>query len=190
MELVLLVVTFGFAFVIGKAWEGCPIQQTAIGMLCYRATFPSVGKFAAGAFFVVILVLGEGMIFSNKERFENILPIQKGREFLPWVASWLGFFAMWIAFAYIIHIRVLTRRVTGSSYLENQWGFGQTLTLGTWASVFVDFGYLYLCKCKLGIQVVSKLTLLFIVDSDSSSDQGSYQEMNSTDNHRGVWRGD
>jgi hypothetical protein len=63
-----------------------------------------------------------------------------------WFGMAFGFASMWTVLGLFTRFHIELIEASGELNWEVQWGFGQVMALGTWASVIVDFFFIWICK--------------------------------------------
>ncbi|KAK3955537.1 hypothetical protein QBC32DRAFT_34545 [Pseudoneurospora amorphoporcata] len=62
--------------------------------------------------------------------------------------------SMWVDVMAFIDIRAVASHVAGESYSENEWGFGQTITVTGWLPMVVQFDRAWRCECSYSPRVL------------------------------------
>jgi len=65
---------------------------------------------------------------------------------LGWIVAGYGFASTWALFAIFLDLRQRIKSAAGTSYQENEWGFGQIMAVGNWAPVLIEFLYILFCE--------------------------------------------
>ena len=71
--------------------------------------------------------------------------VRRVREFWELGIAWFNLLVAWALLAYFSILREEIIETAGAADNANQWGFGQVLTLATWAPVTVEWLYVFIC---------------------------------------------
>ncbi|KAH8733190.1 hypothetical protein GQ44DRAFT_640296, partial [Phaeosphaeriaceae sp. PMI808] len=96
---------------------------------------------------------------------------------LWWITLSLGFALMWFLLAWFIMYRKYMEGRAGASNKDTEWSFGQILALGTWAPVFVEFGYLFWHKKPVDALNGRLIDPYIVVEKLESSDLTEIKEV-------------